>query len=296
MAPNPNTSGRRTAWVNWLTKPDSAPQSLMARVQVNRFWQHYFGKGIVDTTDNLGMSGAPPSHPELLEYLAAYLVEHEWSLKEMHRLILHSRAFKQSSLHQDRAAEIDPENKKYWRFHRQRLNAEALRDAMLYAAGALDEKMHGPYITSMRNSSGETVVAETEPGARRRSIYLYQRRTQIPNMLQVFDAPKIVFNCTRRNVSTTPLQSLALMNSEFIRSRAAELATETLKLDLLDQQIQFVYQRVYTRTPTQDEIELLGQFIEQQIDFYTDQENARLAAWTDCCQMLMASSEFLYIQ
>ncbi|MCA9039452.1 MAG: PSD1 domain-containing protein [Planctomycetaceae bacterium] len=296
VAPNDQSTGRRTAWANWVTQPDSHAQSLMARVQVNRFWQHYFGKGIVATTDNLGMSGSPPSHPELLDYLAAYLVEHDWHVKELHRLILHSRAFKQSSLHNETTHLIDPANKLYWRFSRQRLNAEAVRDAMLQVAGVLDESMQGPYIPSIRTPSGETVVAETEPGARRRSIYLFQRRTQIPSMLQVFDAPKIVFNCTRRNVSTTPLQSLALMNSDFIRARSVELAKEVLERPAVESQIDFAFKRVYSREPSADEIELFRQFLDQQQALYTESESPLLQAWTDCCQMLLASSEFLYIQ
>lgn len=294
--PHADSTGRRTAWANWVTRENSRPAALMARVQMNRLWQHYFGTGIVSTPDNLGYSGDRPTHPGLLEFLASYFVEHGWSRKDVHRLVLHSRLFKQSSQHNEDAYTVDPDNKLYWKFPRQRLNAEGVRDAMLYVAGSLDTATGGPSVMTSRDDAGVTVVDETTPGAHRRSLYLYQRRTQIPDMLQVFDAPKIVFNCTRRNVSTTPLQSLSLMNSDFIRRRAAELAARLDDDNSTTEQVEQVFQIVYARRPSADETTLLSGFLEQQKSFYEEEANPARHAWIDCCQMLLASSEFLYIQ
>ncbi|QDU79885.1 Planctomycete cytochrome C [Polystyrenella longa] len=306
--PHENATGRRTAWVNWLTEPDSRSAALTARVQVNRLWQHYFGTGIVSTTDNFGYSGERPTNPLLLEYLASHYVEQGWKLKDVHRLILHSQVFKQSGQHREAAYTVDPDNKSLWKYPRQRLNAEAVRDGMLQVAGTLEKELGGAFVPTARSSGGETTVEESTPGAHRRSLYLYQRRTQIADMLQVFDAPKIVFNCTRRNVSTTPLQSLSLMNSEFIRLRASELAILLEERDSSERRIDLLYHLVYGRAPDSEERELVTNFLTRQVMFYKAADdrpeqaankptalNPEHQAWVDCCQMLLASNEFLYI-
>ncbi len=214
-----SSTGRRLALARWLTTPKSRPAALLARVLANRVWQHHFGTGLVATSDNLGYTGSPPTHPELLEFLADSLVQSGWSAKALHRLILTSSVYRQSSALRPEITRIDPDNRLLARYPLRRLDAEALRDAMLAVAGELDDRQEGPYVPTDRNDSGEVVIDESDVGATRRSIYLQQRRTQITSLLEVFDAPSIVTTCTRRLPSTIPLQSLSLMNSGFIIAR-----------------------------------------------------------------------------
>ena len=220
-----SSTGRRLALARWLTTPGSRPAALLARVLANRIWQHHFGTGLVATSDNLGYTGSPPTHPELLEFLADSLVQSGWSAKALHRLILTSSVYRQSSTPRPEITRIDPDNRLLARYPLRRLDAEAIRDAMLAVAGELDERQGGPYVPTDRNDSGEVVINESAAGATRRSVYLQQRRTQITSLLEVFDAPSIVTTCTRRLPSTIPLQSLSLMNSGFIIARAQKLAS-----------------------------------------------------------------------
>ena len=215
------STGRRLALAQWLTRPGSRPAALLARVLTNRIWQHHFGNGLAATSDNLGYSGSVPSHPDLLEFLATELVRLGWSAKALHRLILASSVFRQSSAVRPKAAGIDPDNRLLARFPVRRLDAEAIRDAMLAASGELDSHQGGPYVPAERTESGEVIVAESNDGATRRAVYLEQHRTATISLLEVFDAPSIVTTCPRRLPSTIPLQSLCLLNSDFVVARAA---------------------------------------------------------------------------
>ena len=220
------TTGRRTAFAKWVTSPENP---LFARVMVNRIWQHHFGTGLVATSNNLGVSGAKPSHPELLDYLAAEFIASRWSVKAMHRLILTSAVFRQSSAPRANLDRIDPDNRLLARFPLLRLDAEAIRDAMLHIAGDLDPRASGPYVPSKVTPEGTVEVAETTAGAHRRSIYLQQRRTQVVTFLQLFDAPSMVTTCGKRSPSTVPLQSLALLNSEFSLARSKAFAVRLFR-------------------------------------------------------------------
>jgi hypothetical protein len=257
----------------------------MARVQMNRLWQQYFGTGIVSTPDNLGTSGAAPSHRELLDYLAARFVEGGWSVKAMHRLIVHSSAYRQTSAAAAGAMAIDPENRLLWRRSVRRLDGEALRDAMLAVSGQLDRDFGGPYVPSQRDATGEVVVGGG-PGANRRSLYLEQRRTETVSLLAVFDAPSIVFNCVERPVSTIPLQSLSLLNSEFVVRQARHLAERVERAFLL----------TVARAPTTNEQAAAAAFLEAQQQTYAEREDRTAQSWTDLCQMLLASNAFLYLE
>ena len=208
------STGRRLAFARWLTTPESRPAALLARVTVNRLWQNHFGVGIVATADNLGYSGAPPTHPGLLDYLAGELVRSGWSVKHVQRLIVSSAVYRQTSRPHAAGKKADPDNRLLWRFPLLRLDADGVRDAMLATAGELDLRLAGPYVPTKVSGSGEVIVEESNPAARRRSVYLQQRRMQVPSMLSVFDAPLVVYNCTRRNSTTIPLQSLSLLNSD----------------------------------------------------------------------------------
>lgn len=291
------SSGRRLAWAEWVTRSESKAAALMARVQVNRLWQQYFGKGIVTTPDNLGMSGAPPSHPELLDWLASKLIQDDWSMKSIHRIVLNSATYRQSSHLQTESFKADPDNRMVWRNSSRRLDAEAIRDQMLAISGEIDLTIGGPYIPTSRLESGEIVAPEDITGSSRRSLYLNQKRTQVVSFLSVFDAPSIVFNSVRRNTSTMSLQSLSLLNSDFAvrRSRAIATRLQRLESDELNR-LTLAFQIFYCREPNQNEATELIRFLEHQSKLYSEQSDARDRAWQDLCQSLMASSEFMYVE
>ena len=211
----------RTAFANWVVSPENP---LFARVMVNRVWQHHFGTGLVATSDNLGLSGAKASHPELLDWLAAEFMQSPWSIKHLHRLILTSAVYRQSSTPRDGLEAIDPDNRLLAHFPLRRLDAEAVRDAMLHISGELNTQAGGPYVPSKRTPVGVVEIEEKAAGAYKRSVYLQQRRTQVVTFLQLFDSPSIVSTCGKRTPSTVPLQSLAMLNSEFARARAKAFA------------------------------------------------------------------------
>jgi hypothetical protein len=304
------STGRRLALAHWLTKPGSRPAALLARVLANRIWQHHFGIGLVATSDNLGYTGSPPSHPELIEFLASELVRLGWNAKSLHRLILLSTVYRQSSASRPEAARVDPDNRLLARFPLRRLDAEAIRDAMLTVSADLDQRAGGPFIPTRRTDSGEVIVDESIAGAKRRSVYLQQRRTQIDSLLEVFDAPSIVTTCTRQLASTIPLQSLSLLNSDFIVQRAKKLATQLdlqtksdLPYDAMSQTdtdafVTRAFLCVYGREPNAIERDASLQFLHTQPSRYPglNLSNAGYRARTDFCQMLLASNGFLYVE
>jgi hypothetical protein len=291
------STGRRLAWARWLTQPGSRQVALAARVQANRVWRRHFSSGIVSTTENLGTSGAAPSHPELLEYLADEFVRSGWSLKALHRLILTSAAYRQSSAPRTEGLRVDPDNQLLWRWPLTRLDAESLRDAMLAVGGSLDEQFAGPYVPTQRVESGEVVVAAETAGAARRSIYLQQRRTQMLSLLNVFDAPSIVFNCVERVASTMPLQSLSQLNSEFT-VRQADRFAERLEREATDEagRARRAYQLAVARDPTPEELRAAAEFLARQATHYGEREDAARRARADFCQMLLVCNEFLYVE
>jgi hypothetical protein len=292
------TTGRRLAWARWVTDADGRPGALLARVQANRIWQQHFGVGIVATCENLGVSGAAPSHPQLLEYLATEFVRGGWSVKHLHRLVLNSAAYRQASSFDEAAIKIDPDNRLLWRWTVRRLDAEAIRDAMLATAGQLDGSLGGPYIPTSRDGAGEVVVNGSK-GANRRSLYLQQRRTQTLSLLGVFDSPSLVVNCVQRPVSTIPLQSLSLLNSPFLREQAEHFAGRLAREagdDCTAKRLERSFLLAYGRVPTEAERAAAEEFLHTQRQAYGDDDKRDELAWTDYCQMLLASSGFLYVE
>jgi hypothetical protein len=274
-------------------------------VLANRIWQHHFGTGLVATSDNFGYTGSSPSHPELLEFLAAELARSGWSAKALHRLILASSVFRQSSSRNPQAARLDADNRLLARFPLRRLDAEAIRDAMLAASGELDDRQQGPYVPTERTDSGDVIVAEAADGATRRSVYLQERRTQTHSLLEVFDAPSIVNTCTRRSPSTIPLQSLSLLNSDFVMTRARKLAAR-LESDCTcctegqaddDSRIARAFLLTLNRAPEPDEQSAARRFLDAQRLRYAKSAapDPHHGAWADLCQMLFASNAFLYV-
>ena len=286
-----SSSGRRMALANWLT---STNNPVVARLMVNRIWQHHFGMGLVPTADNFGVTGANPSDPELLDFLTTEFIRSGWKLKPLHRLIVNSATYRQSSIYREAAYRADPDNKWLSRFSTQRLDAESIRDAMLAITGELDLGMGGPFVEKDKTEEGQYVIAETKPGAHRRSLYLQQRRTTPVTFLDVFDGAKMNPNCVQRTSSTVALQSLALLNSDFVRARAKAFGARIMREastqpDRLDR----AFRLAIGRPPTAEERDAAEEFLRAQAPASNGAADA--AQWTDFCQMIFASNAFLFV-
>ena len=291
-----HSTGRRLAFARWLTDPNARASALFARVMVNRIWQHHFGAGIVATPDNFGLAGARPSHPELLEYLADVFRQSGWSMKAVHRQILLSLTYQQSSLATKRALAADPNNRLLSRFPLVRLDAEALHDTMLAVSGELSQQLYGPYVPTDRGDDDSIVVKDPGEPACRRGIYLQQKRTQVATVLELFDAPVMVNNCPVRGTSTVPLQSLALLNSAFIRDRGVAFARTISAGAAPDVAVRGALRAAFNRDPTSVEQQSSLQFVRGQIETYAREKKPHEQAWNDFCQMLLASNAFLYVE
>ncbi len=220
-----------------------------------------------------------------------------WSLKHIHRLILNSAVYRQAGRNDERAKQVDPDNRLLWRFPVRRLDAEAIRDALLAVSGDLDSRLGGPAISTKRTDAGEVIADDSNGGGRRRSIYLKQKRTQVVSFLAVFDAPSIVFNSVQRPNSTMPLQALALLNSEFILDRARSFAGRLERNAAEDSaRLRLAYLTAFGRAPDEHELQMAQQFLDSQTAEYQAEPDARSRAWVDFCQMLLASNEFLYVE
>ena len=301
-----SSSGRRLALARWLTSRD---HPLTARVLVNRIWQHHFGKGIV-AGDNFGRQGTSPTHPELLDWLAVDFMEAGWKIKRLHRLIMTSSVYRQSSIRAEpsspsAAESVDPQNKLLWRMNLKRIEAEAVRDAVLAVSGKLDRRIGGEPIALEISPDGQQIVAHSDDdvsGAYRRSLYLLARRNYPLTFLEVFDFPIMAVNCTRRTHAATPLQSLQLLNSEFAMQQADFFAArvgQIVKGADTGETISTVYQIALSRQPTVEEVEFCSEHLLEQARLYRDQgvstAEASQRALASLCQMLICSSEFLYI-
>jgi hypothetical protein len=296
------TSGRRLAFAEWVTQPDLP---LTARVAVNYLWLHHFGEGIVATPDNFGHTGAPPSHPELLDWLATEFVARGWSLKAMHRLIMTSSTYRQASAvdpaSQAAALRIDPDDHLLWRQRLRRLEAEILRDAMLSASGTLNPQMFGPPVPVQRQADGEVVTSADAAGSRR-SVYLQVRRSQPLTLLQVFDQPVMETNCTRRTNSTVSSQALTVLNSDFVARQAESFAARVLSEKPTDPAGRAL-ELAFGRRVTEKERAKLTVFLNAQATRHgqglgTGAEpsvEARRRALVDLCHMLLSANEFAYM-
>jgi hypothetical protein len=288
------TTGRRSAFARWVTSPENP---LFARVLVNRVWQHHFGTGLVATPDNLGQSGARPTHPELLDYLATEFVRSGWSIKALHRLILTSAVYRQVSTPVAEALRVDPDNRLLSWYPLRRLDAEAVRDGLLAISSELDGRLGGPYVPTQRRPDGSVDVDEKRADACRRSVYLQQRRTQVATLLELFDAPSMASTCGARTTSTVPLQSLALLNSEFVRARARAFAGR-LEREVGadgDRRLTRAFRLAAGREPAADERAAAQRFLAAQRTLYAGEKDGDRRAWADLCQMVLASNAFLYV-
>jgi hypothetical protein len=287
-------TGRRLAFARWLTSPN---HPLTARVLVNRVWHHHFGIGLVESLGNFGIKGDRPSHPELLDGLAVEFIERGWSIKELHRLIMNSRTYRQSSKVTSEKLSADPANRLLSRMTMRRMDAEALRDSLLVIAGRLENSPGGPPDTVTVDRDGLVSVIPTASGNWRRSVYLQYRRTEIPSLMATFDYPEMGPNCLSRSESTVSPQSLMLMNNRQIRKLATAFAQRILTDSSvppndLHEQVATVYDIALTRPPTEEERLAAVSALRE---LTTAWQGDRTAAMKNFCHAVMNSAAFLYV-
>jgi len=239
---------------------------------VNRIWQHHFGEGIVRTPDDFGRMGEPPSHPELLDWLASELIRNGWRLKPIHKLLMTSAAWRRSAEIVAESAARDPDNKLFWRRDPRRLEAEAVRDSLLDVGGVLDRKMYGP--------------GTLDENMTRRSIYFFIKRSRLIPMMMVFDAPEPLVSQGGRPTTTIAPQALLFMNSPLVRKAAAGLA----KQGTVDK----VYRRALGRSPNPKELAAAEAFLSRQAESYR-KDGKPDASMVDFAQALLCLNEFVYV-
>ena len=318
IAPPPGhkSSGRRTALAHWLASPKNP---LTARVMVNRIWAYHFGRGIVGTPGDFGATGDPPSHPQLLDWLAVEFVRSGWSVKHIHRLIMESNTYQQASLYRESANHADPFNDLRWRFAPRRLEAEVIRDTSLAVAGLLNRETGGPSVfpdlpDNAPVPAGGWEGSQDGADQNRRSIYVFVRRNSQYPMLEVFDMPDTLSSCARRITSTTAPQALTLLNSKLRLAWAQAFAGRVIDLagDSVNAQIDAAYRLAYSRPIDAKGKDLALSFLQRHREIVAERASSdeKLAlprpmpegyspvdgaALVDFCHMLMTSSEFIYL-
>ncbi|MDA0207430.1 MAG: PSD1 and planctomycete cytochrome C domain-containing protein [Acidobacteria bacterium] len=286
------SSNRRRQFAEWIA---SRNNPLTARVMVNRIWQHHFGEGVVRSTSNFGITGEPPSHPELLDWLAVDFMDRGWSIKQMHRLMMTSDAYQRSSDDLEANLAIDSDNREFWRMPRQRLEAEAIRDQILAVAGTLDNSVGGPAVKpfidpSLWQSSTDRVWGGNEvgdPDSLRRSVYVFSKRSIRYPMFEAFDQPDMASSCSRRNTSTVAPQALLMMNNAELFSQAKTFAQRLQREagSSAKDQVTLAFELALSRPPTRSERA-------RSVKFVKSSETGLI----DLCQTLFNLNEFVYLQ
>jgi len=316
MAPPPpeaKTSGRRRQLAEWITDPANP---LTARVWVNRLWLHHFGQGLVRSPDNFGFTGDPPTHPELLDWLADELVQGGWKSKPLHKRIVMSATYRQDSVHPagDEYARRDAGNRLAWHANRRRLDADALRDSLLFVAGTLDlRRAGGPSFSpvigadaleglSMKDQAWKASPPE-EQG--RRSVYSFLKRSLLPPFATVFDFPDTTLPCGQRDVTVVAPQALAMLNNAFVHEQSANLALRVAsKVTSETPRIELAFQCALGRSPSRGEISLARSHVSKQIAHLqanpppspgSGLKPPEIQALTSLCHVLLNSNEFLYV-
>lgn len=316
--PQLSTSGRRLAYARHLT---DGQHPLVARVLVNRFWMHLFGRGLVSTPADFGTQGERPSHPELLDWLADEFMRGGWKLKRLERMIVTSRAYRQSSRRRDELEKVDPENRLLGRMSVRRLEAETIRDALLATSGRLFSKMYGPPVPVMPDEVGQIVVGvDTRDSAGRptgkfvplgeeefrRSIYVQVRRSMPLGMLEPFDLPVMTPNCAQRASSTVAPQSLLMMNGELVVGQSEAMAARIRREvgEEPSEQFRRAWLLAFSRPPTDAETEAGVAFLAQQAaalesdasgDETAAEDEPAQVALAQLCHAFLISNEFLYV-
>ena len=308
--PAGQTSGRRLALAEQLTDADSLSGQYVARVFVNRIWQQVFGQGIVATTDNFGVSGSRPTHPNLLDWLTLEFIQYGWRVKPIIKLMMMTSTYRQKSTHGRHSVKpegIDPTNSLLWRMNLRRVESEYVRDAMLTASGKLDRSMFGPPLPLNARPDGMVVINDsalpTPTSKWRRSIYVLARRNYHLTMLRIFDQPIVARNCTARKPSTVVTQALTLLHDDFVLEQAGYFAERVARSGTsgkLKDQVATAFQIAIGRRPTDEETRWCSELIERQRIRYTKGETtdaqARRQALAQLCKVLFNTNEFLYVQ
>jgi len=287
--PPPDTAklDPRVALGNWLTDTEKGAGQLLARVIVNRMWKYHFGKGIVATPNDFGQQGGVPTHPELLDYLAQELIKSGWKMKTLHRQIMLSAVYLQGSDASENNRTRDPENKLWWQRPSMRLNAEAIRDALLSVGGKLDESMFGPAIDKLDTP--------------RRSVYLRVRRSELIPFMTMFDAPEPTQSIGDRGTTTLPTQALTMMNSSFARKSAEQLRDRVMTAGTKPRDgLLKAFQIALGRQPSETEVEKLLAFFEKQKELIGNGDPKLVAtadarALAQTCLILLCMNEFVYV-
>jgi len=316
--PTSTTSGRRKALAGWLTRPD---HPLTARVMVNRLWQNHFGHGIVPTPSDFGTQGVEPTHPELLDWLATEFVARGWGLKAMHRLMVTSATYRQSSTPPEKTLTEDPDNTLFSRMFRRRLEGEAVRDALLAAAGRLDGRVGGPSVFPDLPPGVETrggwTRSPSESDRNRRSVYVFVRRNLKYPLFDAFDAPDTNTTCPERNVTVNAPQALMLLNSALVLDQARALAGRVLASaggarDDPKALVSRAYRLALSRAPLPAELARGQTFLEEQPGLLSARAGdpktldlpspapdgygpAQGAALVDYCHVLLNLNEFVFV-
>lgn len=297
------TTSRRLQFAKWIVEEKNP---LTARVAVNRLWLHHFGEGIVRSTDNFGFAGQKPTHPELLDYLASELVAGGWKQKRLHKLMVMSRTYRQSSLHprQDQFAEKDPTNLYWWRANRQRLDAETLRDSILQASGKLDLRAGGPSffapisaeaLEGLSMKSGGYPKSPPEETFRR-SIYMFTKRGLGVPLMTTFDACDTTMPNSRREVSIVAPQALALMNNDWVQAQSKAFAQRVIKESAdAKGRVDRAWQLAFERLPSDEERAGALAHVEVQQKRLATAGNAEEEAWASLCHVLLNANEFIYV-
>ena len=292
-------SSGRLELANWLSSPKH-PQT--ARVIANRIWLWHFGRGIVSTPDNFGRLGAAPSNQPLLDWLSCRLVELDWSMKKLHREIMLSATYQMSSAFNEADGASDPANEFLWRFNRRRLSAEEVRDSILHLSSSLDEKMFGQLLPD--KNRGYVTGTGSKQGSYdfpRRSVYLPVLRSAVYPVLQAFDFPDPAVQSGSRQSSTIAPQALFMMNGDIVLRGTRRLAETLVGNDSLDDfgRLEIVFQKAYARNPTTDEAAKILAYLEKiKLQFASNGEASKeydIMAWRSVCRILVAASEFIYI-
>jgi mono/diheme cytochrome c family protein len=280
------TSYRRRALAEWITDVDHGAGHLLARVIVNRLWQHHLGRGLVATASAFGAQGEPPTHPELLDWLATRLIDNGWRLRPIHKLIMSSAVYRQSAAHDTHRTAVDPDNRLLSRYPTRRLEAEVIRDAMLAVSGTLDARMFGP--------------GTLDPNHKRRSIYFFVKRSKLIPTMVLFDAPDALQGIDRRPTTTVAPQALLLMNSAAVRDYAEHFARRVSPTEAtaLPDAVRAGYLIALGRPPGVAELTDSVRFVQEQAEAYRAdrREHARLTALADFCQVLLGLNEFIYVE
>ncbi|HXI51604.1 MAG TPA: DUF1549 and DUF1553 domain-containing protein [Candidatus Saccharimonadales bacterium] len=305
-----DSTQQRRAMAEWITDLDHGAGALVARVIVNRVWQHHFGQGLVRTVNDFGARADPPTHPELLEWLASEFVRSGWKLKPLHRLILNSSVYLQGTAADPAAGKVDPDNRLLWRRRPQRIEAEILRDSVLAVSGTLNPQRFGPAFKAP--VAPEAIQArnmkdpypkdlQDTPATRRRSVYMFHKRVVQQPLMQAFDGPDAQASCGRRENTTVAPQALALLNDKFVRNRSLDFARRVNREAGADAgaQIHLAWQLALGRAPSATELANAKAFLDTQARQRGERdpapEKARELALADVCQVIFAMNEFLYV-